>query len=180
MREVWKDIPNFEGCYQISNMGYIRSLDRFIEYSTGGVRLVGGVLLKPQKNTGGYYQNNLYKNMKHIRVTIHRLVAELFVDGRESDLEVNHIDGDKSNNKYTNLEWCTKSHNQQHKYDNNLIEKMWGSGNPAAKLIEADVLEIDRLLQEGLLQKDIANRFNVSVNTISNIKLRKCWKKVLT
>lgn len=180
MKEEWHDIEGYENSYQVSNLGRVRSCDRIVKYSTGGVRLLKSIIIKPQPNLGDYMQVNLYTNSIPIRITIHRFVAKYFVEGYDEGYEVNHLDGDKSNNRYDNLEWCSKADNIQHAFDTGLIPKMLGSSNPATKLTEEKVLEIDKLISEGVLQKDIAKLYNVCIKTVSNIKLRRNWKKVLT
>lgn len=104
MQEVWKDIPNFEGKYQISNLGNVKSL-----YTKRIKKLT-------VTNTG-YYEVNL----NHKVFLVHRLVATTFIDNPYNYNVVNHIDGNKLNNHFTNLEWCDYKHNNQHAFDNGLI-----------------------------------------------------------
>lgn len=113
MTEIWKDIEDYEGLYQISNYGRVKSLD----YNhTGRVKE-----LAPRANRGGYLYINLYN--KGIRKThvIHRLVARAFIDNPNDYPVVNHKDCNKQNNHASNLEWCTISQNTKHAYDNGLI-----------------------------------------------------------
>ena len=105
MEEIWKDIEGYEGRYQVSNLGNVKSFK-----------------FNPPKNIyqdttkAGYKQVKLYKNRKSKNIGVHILVAKAFVDGYKDGLEVNHKDLDKTNNVYTNLEWVTRSENQQHQY----------------------------------------------------------------
>lgn len=105
MKEVWKDVLNYEGLYEVSNLGNVRSLKfnppKIIYQTTTNV---------------GYKQVKLYKNGTYKHFGVHRLVAIAFVDGYEEKLEVNHKDLNKSNNIYTNLEWSTRRENQKHQY----------------------------------------------------------------
>jgi hypothetical protein len=113
MEEIWKDIKGFEGRYQVSNLGRIKSLLR-------------NGLIRKQKEFGnsGYLFVVLFKNRKYIRFSVHRLVAEHFVDGYKKGYIVNHKDEDKHNNRSDNLEWCTYQYNNiygknfRNKYDN--------------------------------------------------------------
>lgn len=98
--EIWKDIKGFEGRYQVSNMGRVRSLLRH------------GLIRKQKKYmSSGYLCVVLYKNGKYMRFTVHRLVAIHFVDGYKKGYIVNHKDEDKHNNRSDNLEWCTYQYN---------------------------------------------------------------------
>ena len=115
MEEQWKDIViesngvlyNFEGKYEVSNMGRVRSLNY---RGTGEVRL-----LTQRKNNSGYFQVSLYKNGKRIVFLVHRLVANAFIPNNNIDkTEVNHIDEDKENNCVNNLEWCNKKYNMNY------------------------------------------------------------------
>ena len=120
-KEIWKDIPNYEGLYQASNLGRIRSLDRIRkQYNHNGIATVKykGKILKQQIKSGtGYYVVRLYDNNKKSKTKlIHRLIAETFLKNENNNPVVNHIDGNKQNNMATNLEWCTQSHNVKESY----------------------------------------------------------------
>ena len=108
-KEIFLDIPEYEGYYQASNLGNIK-------------RLAGGLIkndriMKPINNGFGYFSVPLCKNGVKKRFYIHRLVALSFFGVAKDGMEVNHIDGDKSNNKIINLEWASRSENQKHRYD---------------------------------------------------------------
>lgn len=101
--EVWKDIEGYEGLYQVNQFGEIKSLCGKKER-----------MLKSCKNKDGYLKIYLYKNGHKKGYYVHRLVAKAFCDGYEEGLQVNHIDEDKTNNYYLNLEWCTCKYNINH------------------------------------------------------------------
>lgn len=109
MTEIWKDVVGYEGLYQVSNLGRVRSLDTHDRLG----RLRRGRVLKDSNNGTGYRMVNLKHDGKQRMRTVHRLVMETFVPNND-DLEINHIDGDKSNNTLVNLEWCTRSENVTH------------------------------------------------------------------
>ena len=117
MEEIWKDIKNYEGYYQISNYGNVRSLDRIDELG----RLIKGrekVKQKQHYNKDNCYLNIiLYKNGQKQRFYIHRLVAEAFIPNPENKPQVNHNDRNKKNNKIDNLEWVTISENIKYSYN---------------------------------------------------------------
>lgn len=114
MEEIWKDIEGYEGLYQISNLGRVRSLDRYMKNGTSNQYIRKGKILIQQKGTGNYIQVCLSKNCKGKCYKLHRLVAEAFIPNIENKPDINHIDGNKSNNCANNLEWCTKSENMKH------------------------------------------------------------------
>ena len=114
MIEEWRDINGYEGWYQVSNLGRIKSLDRTVWFKNGkGKRDYKGKILK-LKYHNGYAMVNLNKNKNLSVLYVHRLVAETFISNPNNLPVVNHIDGVKSNNNINNLEWCTYSENNIH------------------------------------------------------------------
>lgn len=110
-KEIWKDIAGYEGFYQVSNLGRVRSLDRVIVRKNGWKQTFDGKLLKPKTYKNGYLFvciNNA-KTKKYI--TIHRLVATAFLDNKNNYPVINHKDENIKNNNANNLEWCTQSYN---------------------------------------------------------------------
>lgn len=121
MEEIWKDIKGFEGLYQVSNLGRVRSLDRIIlkphpRNTSMQMRcLYKGRVLKPGTNSNGYWYVELHDNSGNIYWnSIHRLVASTFIPNPNNLPEVNHIDENRKNNRADNLEWVTKSQNMRH------------------------------------------------------------------
>ena len=112
MEEIWKDVKDYEGLYQVSNMGRVKSLDRIIIYSNGRKVNTKGKILNGYKKKNGYLQIDLYKNNVKKKYYIHRLVLMAFSPCENmQELEVNHKDENKENNALDNLEWC------EHKYN---------------------------------------------------------------
>lgn len=139
--------------------------------------------LKPFKTKTGYFALKLGANSKAF--SIHRLVAEIYCEGFDLSLDVNHKDGNKLNNHYTNLEWCTRSHNIQHAYDTGLSKRRIGhktsvgSKNSMAKVTEQLVREIRAKYQTGnYTYKQIADELNLNQATIGYIVIRHTWKHV--
>lgn len=115
--EVWKDIKGYEGLYQISNLGNIKSVDRAVKRVSWGkehIVVFHGKILKPYISDRGYLRLMLSKNGIEKAHKIHKLVAIAFVDNPNGYKEVNHIDGNKLNNHVDNLEWCSRSQNIRH------------------------------------------------------------------
>ena len=113
MEEIWKDIKGYEGLYQVSNLGRVRSLDRYV-----GNYLFKGKIMKENLNSRGYLRLHLSMNNKQKEHKIHKLVAEAFIDNPDKLTEVNHINGIKTDNKVSNLEWCTHKENMLHAFYN--------------------------------------------------------------
>jgi len=115
MNEIWKDIDGYEGLYQVSSYGNVRSLDRFINHPSGSQRLIKGQLLKPETTKFGYLQVSLSKcDLKHKRFKVHRLVANAFIENPLGLPQINHKDENKQNNNFENLEFCDAFYNQRY------------------------------------------------------------------
>jgi len=167
--EVWKDIPDYEGIYQASTLGRIRSLPRTGTYLR---------ILKTRINKKtGYERITLLANRKKKDHCIHRLIMLAFVG--ESDLDVNHKNGIKGDNRLENLEYSTKSENMKHSYKTGLSKAQVGENVNGSKLKEKQVFEIKKLIQKKKLTlTKIAEMFNVHVVTISDIKRNVTWKHI--
>ena len=105
-KEIWEDIKGYEGLYQVSNLGKVKSLN----YR----RTCKERILIPCKPANGYLCVSLYKNGIHKTFTIHRLIAQAFIENHENLQQVNHIDEDKTNNCVSNLEWCDRKYNNNY------------------------------------------------------------------
>lgn len=136
INEIWKDIKEYEGYYQISNFGRIKSLSRNSKNCCGVIRLKEKILLG-SPNSHGYVQVLLYKHGNRKQFKLHRLVATYFIPNIENKIEVNHIDGNKANNKAGNLEWATPSENTIHAHKIGLVMKRTGKENHRSKKILA-------------------------------------------
>lgn len=116
-REIWKDIEGYEGVYQISSLGKVKSLKRITRFKNNDrIRVEEERILKPQITHKGYHKIQLRKNGKTKGHFVHRLVAEAFIPNPENKSTVNHKDGDKLNNFVGNLEWMSNLENMRHAY----------------------------------------------------------------
>lgn len=113
MEEIWTDIEDYEGYYQISNYGRVKSLARTITRCRGGSLSYDEIILK-HRLILGYPCVNLHKDGKQKTYRIHRLVGKYYCLNSGDDYVVNHEDGDKTNNHYWNLKWCTSEYNTEH------------------------------------------------------------------
>ena len=131
--ETWADIPGFDGCYQVSNLGRIRSyLSRgCAKHRREPVTLSGSLV-------GGYVQIALRKAGHTTQLMVHRLVAEAFVPNPNKKPEVNHINGDKADNRADNLEWTTRSENMKHAFYT--LHRRLGSKGKRVRCIETGVV----------------------------------------
>lgn len=123
--EIWKDIENYPN-YQISNFGRVKSKKRITRVGIKNVKKIirNEKILKPLKLTKGYLGIRLYDNNSNAKTfKIHRLVAQAFIPNPNNLPQVNHIDGDKTNNRIDNLEWCTCLENMNHSYNIGLRDK---------------------------------------------------------
>lgn len=121
MTEEWRDINGFEGFYQVSNLGRVRSLDRFAIREQGVPHHLKGKVLSAGTDRWGYRFVILQNGRKLCRM-VHKLVAEAFIEKKKDGLVINHIDGDKSNNSTANLEYCTQSENMLHAVRTGLVK----------------------------------------------------------
>lgn len=164
--EVWKDIIGYEGLYQVSNFGNVKSLGNNFTRKER--------LLKLSPQSKGYLTVVLQKNGKRKTTLVHRLVAEYFIPNLDKKLQVNHINGIKTDNRVENLEWVSHRENLDHAIKNNLTLK--GEENPNSKLKDVDVIKIHSLLQKGVTTKELSESYNVSYSTIDGIRKNTYWK----
>jgi predicted XRE-type DNA-binding protein len=174
-QEVWKSIEDYEGLYEVSSHGRVRSLDRL----DGRGHRRKGKMLKLFPNRGGYYKVELVKNGKHATRAVHRLVARAFCEGYAEGLDVCHNDGNKLNNHYTNLRWDTRKGNMTDKVKHGTTVDQKGEQNHRSKLTAEQVLEIRRLYATGdYTQKQLGEMFGVTRTMIGDIVNRKNWTHI--
>jgi hypothetical protein len=121
--EIWKDIEGYEGYYEISNLGRVRSLKRTVVFKDGRIAHYKDRILKYCISSDGYPCVGICRDSKQFNVAVHKLVGRYFVNGYQEGLELNHIDGNKMNPAASNLEWDTHLHNMRHAASTGLLSK---------------------------------------------------------
>lgn len=177
--EEWRDILGYEGYYQVSNLGRVRSLDRSARNKNGVLRSCKGRVLSPKICSGGYLGLSLYLFDKQKCFQVHTLVAQAFLGVRPDGYDVNHIDGCKTNNLLQNLEYCTRSENVRHAYRNHLNVSKKGEDHYSAKLTESQVRQIRSRVAAGESQRAIAREFGLNNMSVSLLVRRKNWSHVI-
>jgi hypothetical protein len=172
MREIWKPVSGYEDCYAVSDQGRIKRTANF------GSRSKGLLAQRPKR---GYVTFHLCKNGVRKDRYAHKLVWEAFNGPVLTGKQINHLNGNKIDNRLCNLEICTLSQNMQHAYRVLKIpapnNPSYGSKNGAAKLTEADIPAIIALYRTGKYrQKDIGKMFGVSQRMISLITRQENWQ----
>lgn len=179
--EMWKPIKGFEGLYEVSNFGRIKSIERFVikgnRYGTTTKQFVPTKILNPSRDKDGYLILSLCKNGKGYTRKVHRLVAIHFIPNLDNKPEVNHIDENKNNNRVENLEWCTNIENIRH-----------GTGMLRSQLAKLrPVIQYDlegNFIKEWQNYYEAADYHGVSFKAISNAVVNKhCsagfqWRKI--
>lgn len=122
MIEIYKDIKGYEGLYQISNFGNVKSIERMVKNSSHSYMKLKERILKFKKSKAGYIQASINMNNVAKYFYVHRLVAIAFLENPENKRTVNHKDGNKLNNSLENLEWATHKENSQHAFNAGLYD----------------------------------------------------------
>lgn len=173
--EIWKDIIGYEGMYQVSNVGNVRSLDRLIKHYKGGFSLLKGFDSKKTPDKDGYLRSCLTRNGIKKTLKNHRLVALAFIPNPENKPQVNHINGIKTDNRLENLEWATSKENVNHSYKIGLKTIIKGEKHNQSRITEKDVLEIRA---SNLSNRQLELIYNIKANYIASIKRRCAWKHI--
>ena len=158
MDEIWRDIKNYEGLYQVSNLGRVKSLKRVIIHSNGKNCFYKEKILKPVKTKNSYLVICLHKKGKQKRFYIHKLVGESFIVNPNNYPCINHKDENKENNNVNNLEWCTYEYNNTY---GTRLERY-----STSKSIPIYCLETNKIYKSA---KECAKELNLSRGNIVNV-----------
>lgn len=170
MMEQWRDVKGYEGIYQVSDMGRVKSVERISAQN----HLLRERIRKPETDRDGYQIVNLCKDGKVKLHKVHRLVGEAFLDNEQGFPQINHINGVKDDNRVENLEWISASGNVKHAFDSGLKQPRriayYGERNPHCKVTDAQCEEIREIKRDkGYSNRRIADMFNIGTSQINRI-----------
>jgi hypothetical protein len=174
--EVWKSVVGFEGEYEVSDLGRVKSLRRTIDRKCKGTRVCPERVMRPQTRSGGYLGVELYRDGKPKLVLVHRLVCEAFHGSPPEGHEVAHTDGTRTNNTASNLRWATRVENAADKTAHGRMVT-W-ERHPSRKLLPEQALEIRARARAGEPCAQIARDYPCSAVTVKSIADGKTWKTI--
>jgi hypothetical protein len=178
MEEHWKSIPDFE-CYEASNLGRIRSIDRVSKLKNQGgncLRSIKGRVISPSLHSKtGYQTVSLCIDAKITTHTIHKLIASAWLPCDDANrIQINHKNGIKTDNRIDNLEWVNRSENQKHAIATGLRTAK-GEKNSQSKLTKEQVLDIRA---SKLRNGEVAKHYNISPATVCDIQKGRSWTHI--
>ena len=177
--ERWLPVVGFEGYYEVSNHGRVRSLDRLVKHWRGGEqRLKARKMALTRNRSTGYRTVRLTKDGKGKSFKVHKLVATAFLGPCPEGKQVLHGIAGQLNNSVENLRYGTQSENEHDKKRDGTVPDCKGERHPGSKLTEEKVLEIRELLLAGVTHKEIAAQFSIHKAYVSLIKHRTTWAHI--
>jgi hypothetical protein len=176
--EVWRDVVGYEGIYEVSNIGRIKTVKRVVTRTNGWDFTVKERILKPATDVYGYKRVSLSNMDKGKTHKVHRVVAQAFLKSIDGKNEVNHINGIKDDNRAENLEWCNRSENVEHAFKNGLSIPRRGSKVHTAKIDEWMALTIKTLLGAGYGPAKVSRMCDVSRNICKDINRGRTWNHI--
>ena len=173
--ERWLPIKSYEGSYEVSDMGRIRSLPRYV-IRGGSPMKVSGRIVRDWKSRSGYLNVSLNADGVRVNLQVHRLVMEAFA-GEAGEMHVNHIDGDKINNVLPNLEYVTPKANTAHAMATGLMP-CEGESNPSARYTADQIRQAHALVLGGATYAEASSATGVNAGTIVGMCHGKLWKSL--
>lgn len=181
-RERWLPVVGWEGYYEVSDMGQVRSVDRIVPNGGGRFCSAPGRLLSPRLQMHGYLCVTLRRGRAVRKIaSVHRLVAAAFIPNSDLAPNINHIDCDRANNVASNLEWCTQAENLAHMAKLGRASKHAAGKRPScACLTDEQVRQMRKqYLRGGTSHADISAQYGVSKKTVTNALNRRTYSDVL-
>lgn len=182
----WRKVVGWENLYEVSDTGLVRSVDRSVFKRNGVMQTFKGKQLRSHLSSTGYPVVRLSddSNDRRRMARCHILVAMAFIPNPLNKPEVNHIDGDKTNSNFENLEWVTSQENRKHAWDTGLrnrshLPNYFGEDNWNSKLTDDDIAEMRKDRESGMTFQSIADKFNVHKSTALSAIKGKTWKHTL-
>lgn len=175
----WRQVPGFEGYYEVSDLGDVRSLGRWVASPNGGTRFHEGRVLRPGKLRNGY-RNVVFRVAGEAKTLyVHRLVALAFLGLCPHDMQVNHINGERNDNRVCNLEYVTPKQNVRHSVETTRHRDAVGNPLWRQSTLTPETVRRMRALRahNGMTYKALARRYGVSCATVRDITRGWTWKK---
>jgi hypothetical protein len=170
--ENWKPVIGHESTFEVSDLGRVRALPWQQRHWCGKMLPQAGGIIKQSRHSGGYSVVSLRDNRKHY---VHRLVMAAFAGPQPSNQDVNHINGDKTDNRLANLEYCDRMHNVRHAIATGLQDNS-GEGNGQSKYTTEQIQTVRRMVQFGSTQREAALATGVAESTVQMVATGKRWK----
>jgi len=170
--EIWKDVVGYDGIYEVSDLGRIKSLSRYRGNGNGGY-IMPDKIRRQSLDSDGYLLVSLYIKGVSQKLKAHRITSQAFIPNPENKPEVNHKKGIKTDNRVSELEWNTEPENKKHALETGLMAK--GESHSSAKLTEKEVLEIRA---SNLSHTKLAEIYNTSRPNVTKIIRRYRWTHI--
>lgn len=171
--EIWKSVFGWSGLYEVSSYGRVRSL-RFINNRVN--KILAEPRIRRMNITSGYYRICLSNLENRIHVLVHRLVLESFVGPCPEGFEAAHLNGNRLDNRVSNLQWKTRKDNHADKLTHGTAQR--GEKNGTAKLKDKTVLSIRSDFENGISQSELVKKYNLGWSNLNSIVRRRSWKHI--
>ena len=176
--ERWLAVVGYEGFYEVSDLGRVRSLNRIVRGNGFCTQLRTGRILRPDSRRHGYQMVMFSSCSVRTRELVHRVVLKAFCGLPLPGMQADHIDCDPSNNRLSNLRWVTPAENQRHSIAKGRRADFRGENHGQSRLTDSDVREIRRQYASGIRTVRIAETFGIHPGTALSIAKRRYWKHV--